>query len=150
MVEGFDDATVVWTHREPEQAVGSLASFIRATQDMHERSGTIMLDRIGKDVLSFASEMIKRADKFFDNRTKKQTPRCMVMYTELIKDPIGTVKKLYKEVGYEFTAEYEELLEVYVDMDMYNVPAPRSRFISMPRKRSAFPTVTLDLSNRRS
>ena len=82
---------------------------------MHEGSGTIMLDRIGKDVLSFASEMIKRADKFFDNRTKKQTPRCMVMYTELIKDPIGTVKKLYKEVGYEFTAEYEELLEVYVD-----------------------------------
>jgi len=34
--EGFPDATVVWTHREPSQAIASLASFIRATQDMHE------------------------------------------------------------------------------------------------------------------
>ncbi|GMI27458.1 hypothetical protein TeGR_g8644, partial [Tetraparma gracilis] len=35
-------------------------------------------------------------------------------YTELIKDPIGTVKNLYKQLGYPFTPEYEAALKEYI------------------------------------
>jgi len=114
LVEGFPDATIVWTHREPEQAVGSLASFLRATQDMHEGSRAIDLEVIGRDVLRFATEWIRRADDFYENRNAKNNPMANVSYKELIKNPIDTVKRLYKDVGYEFTEEYEGLLKEYI------------------------------------
>lgn len=66
--QGFPDARIVWTHRDATQAVGSLCSFVRATQDMHE-GGDIRLDELGRDVLNFAKEWIERADNFFkENR----------------------------------------------------------------------------------
>lgn len=108
---GFPDATIVWTHRDATQAVGSLCSFVRATQDMHE-GGDIKLDELGGDVLNFAKEWIKRADDFLKANSRDKHPRCNVMYTELIKDPVGTVRKLYNEVGYEFTEVYKRRLEV--------------------------------------
>lgn len=37
------------------------------------------------------------------------------MYTELISDPVLTVKKLYAEVGYDFTPEYEARLKTYIE-----------------------------------
>ena len=115
--EGFPDATVVWTHREPKESVGSLASFVRATQDMHEGKAHIDLKALGDDVLHFGGEWIKRADEFLAKNDKKKHPRSSVMYEELIKDPISTVKKLYKDIGLEFTDEYERRLKIYIDED---------------------------------
>ncbi|GMH68720.1 hypothetical protein TrST_g4400 [Triparma strigata] len=113
--EGFPDATVVWTHREPKQAIGSLCSFVRATQDMHEGSGYIDLEKVGADVNNFGNLWIKRADDFLKSPESKGHKRGNVMYTELIKNPVGTVKKLYGDLGYEFTPEYEKLLKEYVE-----------------------------------
>jgi hypothetical protein len=45
----------------------------------------------------------------------KKHPRSNVMYTELISDPVLTVKKLYAEVGYDFTPEYEGRLKTYIE-----------------------------------
>jgi hypothetical protein len=112
--EGFPDATIVWTHREPTQAIASLASFIRATQDMHEGSGEIRLDKLGANAFNFGAEWIKRADTFLGEAAESKHPRHNVMYTELIKDPVATVKNLYKQVGYDFTPEYEARLVSYI------------------------------------
>ena len=146
LVEGFPDARVVWTHRDPKQAVGSLCSFVRATQDMHE-GGLIDMHGLGKDVEGFAEEVrevkararaflatdravrrlgkppfdsprrsspqwIRRADRFMEGRNSEDT--CSVMYTELIKDPVGTVRSIYKDMGYEFTEEYEGIMREYI------------------------------------
>jgi len=37
-----------------------------------------------------------------------------VKYLELIKNPIEVVKALYKQCDYEFTPEYEKILEEYI------------------------------------
>ena len=39
------------------------------------------------------------------------------MYTDIIKDPVGTIEKLYKELCYNFTDEYKEILEEHVEED---------------------------------
>ncbi|GMH70898.1 hypothetical protein TL16_g05520 [Triparma laevis f. inornata] len=113
--EGFEDATIVWTHREPTQAIGSLCSFVRATQDMHEGASYIDLAKVGADVNNFGNLWIKRADDFLSSEKSKNHQRGNVMYTELIKNPVETVKKLYKDLNYEFTPEYEKLLTEYID-----------------------------------
>ena len=110
---GFPDATIVWTHREAREAVGSLCSFIRATQDMYEGE-FIKLDKLGEDVLNFAKEWIKRADEFFSSKESKGHPTANVHYDDLVKDPVGTVRNLYKDLGRSFTDEYEQRLLTYV------------------------------------
>ena len=112
--EGFPKATIVWTHRPASQAIGSLASFVRATQDMHE-GGDIELDKLGGDVLNFGREWIKRADDFLETENAKANHhRGHVMFNNLVKDPIATVKQLYKDIDYEFTPEYEERMKAYI------------------------------------
>jgi hypothetical protein len=114
--EGFPDATIVWTHRKPTEAIGSLASFVRATQDMHEGSAEgINLEGLGQNVRHFGNSWIKRADDFLQNPRNKNHKRANIMYTQLIKDPIKTIKALYAEVGYEFTGEYEQKLREYIE-----------------------------------
>jgi len=77
-------------------------------------SGEIRLDKLGSNAFNFGAEWIKRADTFFESKEGSKHNKSNVLYTELVKDPIGTVKKLYKDVGYEFTAEYEAKLKEYV------------------------------------
>ena len=71
--------------------------------------------QVGADVNNFGNLWIKRADDFLKSPESKGHKRGNVMYTELIKNPVGTVKKLYGDLGYEFTPEYEKLLKEYVE-----------------------------------
>lgn len=117
LIENFPDANIIWTHRDMNQSVPSFCSFTRACQDAYE-GGTIQLDKTGQNVLGFAKEVVKRGDAFFEKQKGKQC--ASVMYTDIIKDPVGTVEKLYKDFGYEFTDEYKEILEKHVEEDRLN------------------------------
>jgi len=114
LYKGFPDANVVWTHRDPCEAMSSLASLLRTSQDFHEGSGLIHLDKLGKDVTHYAKFMLQRADEFHSDPKNKSCSHSDIQYKELIADPIGTVRELYSKFGYEFTAEYECILNKYI------------------------------------
>ena len=78
---------------------------------MHE-GADIKLDELGQKTLKLWSAMIKRADKDFSNSAADSS---QVKYTNLVKDPIGTVKQVYAEFGWEYTAEYDEKLRAYLE-----------------------------------
>lgn len=40
-----------------------------------------------------------------------------INYENLVKDPIGTVKQVYQTFGWEFTSQYEEILQSYLAED---------------------------------
>jgi hypothetical protein len=42
-------------------------------------------------------------------------PCCHVIYEELVKEPINAVKKIYQMHNWEFTTEYEKILQQYID-----------------------------------
>ena len=69
-------------------------------------------------MVTYAKNMYERGDAFFDSMDKSSS-YCgsHVMYKDLIKDPIGTVQKLYTEFGYEFTDAYKSKLEEYLFED---------------------------------
>jgi len=117
LVQGFPDARLVWTHRDLNDAIPSFCSFLRACQDMYEGERYLQLDELGKDIMSSSQKFLKNAHDFYKSTSQEKNPHSSVMYKDLIKDPVGTVRNLYKELGYEFTAEYEKILTEFIAAD---------------------------------
>lgn len=114
----FPDARIIWTHRDPKECLPSLASLIRAGQDLCEGSGIIQLDELGQHMLTYADLMYHRGDKFYSTVEKKSDfCRSNVLYNSLINDPVGTVRSLYNDFGYEFTDEFKTNIEAYLVED---------------------------------
>jgi len=108
----FPDAKLIWTHRHPISAVTSLCSLLKAMHQIYfEQEGRDdknlgrMVSKISGDLLTSAPDAIKESG----------LPCSNVVYNSLVHDPIGTVKSIYKEYGWEFTAEYEKILENYLE-----------------------------------
>mmetsp|Transcript_6173 Transcript_6173/g.8167 ORF Transcript_6173/g.8167 Transcript_6173/m.8167 type:complete len:460 (+) Transcript_6173:437-1816(+) len=117
LVKAFPDARIVWTHRDPKTAIPSFCSFLRACQDMYEAASYIQLDKIGRNLMYCTDIFLKRGHDFFMKSSQKANPHTSVHYGDLIKDPVGTVKAIYAQLGYEFTNEYEKILVDYIEKD---------------------------------
>lgn len=125
LTNAFPDARLVWTHRDPKECLPSLASLVRAGQDVCEGSGVVQLDELGRHMLTYADEMYQRGERFFgatrendsSSAQQRQHRGAHVVYEDLVRDPVGTVRDLYRAFGYEFTEEYERNIESYVAED---------------------------------
>jgi len=114
----FPDARIVWSHRDPKECLPSLSSLVRAGQDLCEGSGVIQLDELGQHMVTYADDMYKRGDIFFDKINEKSSfYGSHVLYKKLLSDPIETVRDLYDDFGYEFTDEYKRNIESYLRED---------------------------------
>lgn len=98
----FPDARLVWTHRDPCKATGSFLSLIRAVSGCN---ATLDLDFLRRYYPHQMAEHVRRpmavkqrlgADRIHD-----------VHYADLLRDPIETMRALYRQLGDAFTAEAE-------------------------------------------
>jgi len=84
-------------------------------------TGGIDLGRLGRQCLDFVQEWLRRGDEFFDANQKSSTrdrhPATHVLFPDLMNDSIGTVKKIYRDLGLSFTPEYEHILQERILMD---------------------------------
>jgi len=117
LVEVFPDADIIWVHRDLKKVIPSAVKFLLPFWDIHE-TGPFDTQEIGFQVLKYMSTASQKADKFFneakDNALYSVTH---VKYDDLIPDPIGTVKKIYEKLGYEFTDEYHNILANFIAKD---------------------------------
>jgi hypothetical protein len=90
------DANVIQTHRDPRKVMGSICSLIGMMQNVTCRQ--VDLARVGHENLSIWGDSMDRAlraratlapERFFD-----------VHYLELVRDPIGMVRRIYGHFGY--------------------------------------------------
>lgn len=91
----FPDAKLVWTHRDPAQALPSLGSMFRTFADMCERQPCNLHD-IGAEQLQFWSTCVEQASVMLRNR---RDGVAHVKYKDLIQQPLATVEHLYDELG---------------------------------------------------
>jgi hypothetical protein len=99
----FPDACVVQAHRDPLKAVASFCSMVTIIRKMY--SDQEDLKQIGESCLSLLSMALDRAMK---TRETANTHRfCDVNYQELIDDPIGIVKNIYRCFGYDMDPHME-------------------------------------------
>lgn len=107
----YPDARVIWTHRDPFTATGSLCSIISLSHMAH--MGKIDAEWLAED---YSWQAAEHANRIMDFRDKHGESRIIdVHYADLTRDPLGEMKKLYAKLGDDFTAEAEAGIQGWVD-----------------------------------
>ena len=107
----YPDARVIWTHRDPYTATGSLASLIQLSHRMF--LGEPDYKWLGEN---YSWQQFQHVNRIMDFRDKFGEDRIIdVHYADLMRDPIGTTRALYAQLGDDFTAEAEAGIQGWVD-----------------------------------
>ena len=113
LARAVPEATIVHTHRNLNEVMPSFCSLSAVFISMY--TDTLKPERIGPKAMEFAGEII---DRMQQARSEVDGSRiCDVRYPDLVGDPIGTVRRIYDEHGYQFTPEYEAALKQWLDQD---------------------------------
>ncbi|MCD0443501.1 sulfotransferase [Glycomyces sp. A-F 0318] len=107
LLKVFEDATIVWTHRDPAAVMGSWCSLVETGRALHHRAydaaaiGPEWLDLFGKGVAAArAVRSTAPRERFVD-----------VPYRSLTADPRACLPELFARLGMEWTAKEEGNLE---------------------------------------
>ncbi len=106
----YPDAQLVMTHRDPVEVVGSACSLLKAVRPMF--SDDVDFKAIGENMLSTFDKMIERTlaykekhgwDSIYD-----------MQYADVVRDPIGEIKKVYKHFDEPLSAEAEAAMNAFM------------------------------------
>ncbi len=107
----YPDARLVWTHRDPFTAMGSFCSILSLSHRAY--MGHVDTEWLGENCQYQAYE---HANRIMDYRDKHgEDSVADVHYAELLSNPIGTMRALYKTLGDEFTPEAEQAMQEWLD-----------------------------------
>jgi len=111
LLKVYPDARLVWTHRDPYTAMGSFCSII--TLGNMSFAGSTDPEWVGTNCTYQAA---LHANRIMDTRDKLGEDSIIdVHYADLTNDPLGTMRKLYKALGDDFTAEAESAMQRWLD-----------------------------------
>lgn len=106
LLAAIPNALVVQTHREPVEVLGSMNSFM---QTMHAGiCDDFDKRRMAATNTGILEELISRGEK--DLATVSSEQVIHIRYRDLVKNPIETVRDIYRHFGLDFTEELESRL----------------------------------------
>lgn len=103
----YPDAQLVMTHRDPVEVVGSACSLIRHIRPMF--SDHVDLPAIAAEMIATFDLMIERQEAF--RASHGTTAIFDISYRDQIRDPIGTMRRLYAHFDEPFTTATESGME---------------------------------------
>jgi hypothetical protein len=98
------------THRDPVDVVGSACSLLKAVRPMYTDS--VDLAAIGVTMVETFDKMIERTIAYKEQHG--QDSIYDLQYTDLMRDPIGEIKKLYEHFSEPFSAQAEEAMTAFM------------------------------------
>jgi hypothetical protein len=104
LLEQFPDACIVQTHRDPVKSIPSVCNLLLSMRRAAQ-AGTVDLRDIGARELSVWSEAVQRADQV---RANYKGTVVDVLHREFHADPIGIVKKIYRQFDFELVPGVEQ------------------------------------------
>jgi len=107
----FPDAKLIWNHRHPVSAVPSLCSLLKAFHQLYYEPECRDECELGKKIKYVSEKLLMQAPKDIEESGLESAN---VVYNELIKDPSNTVKKIYKTFNWDYTVEYDTILQAYL------------------------------------
>lgn len=107
LAEAFPGARFAVTHREPEEAIASLASLVAITRSAS--SDHVDLALLGRTVLAASVQAAQRAQAARD--TLEPEAFADVRYPALLADPVGVVRTIYERFGLPFTRVFERRMQ---------------------------------------
>ncbi len=99
----YPDAQLVMTHRDPVDTVGSACSLVHAVRKLY--SDDVDPKAIAETLVHTFDLMIERQQAYRDKHG--QDSIFDIQYAEQLKDPIGTMRRLYAHFGEPLTPEAE-------------------------------------------
>ena len=116
LLAAYPDACLVQTHREPAKMVASLANMIRALRRARYPDIAELLEpaSIARSVLYHFGTALQRGvasrevsgveSRFLD-----------IAYRDLVRDPVGTVRRIYDRFDLPWTATFDERLKSHIN-----------------------------------
>eukprot|EP00922_Rhytidocystis_sp_ex-Travisia-forbesii_P020004 GHVS01029517.1.p1 GENE.GHVS01029517.1~~GHVS01029517.1.p1 ORF type:complete len:2046 (-),score=279.27 GHVS01029517.1:105-6029(-) len=101
LLETYPDAMIVFMHRDPKEIMGSWGSLVKHTQEAMLTE--VDKEQLGKIELDGMSKMIGSALTYRQNHPETKSRFCDLQYKDLVSDPIGTLKKMYKHFDLTLT-----------------------------------------------
>ncbi|MDP9140975.1 MAG: sulfotransferase [Pseudomonadota bacterium] len=99
----YPDAQLVMTHRDPAEVVGSACGLLRLVRPMY--SDKVDLREIAQTLLHTFDLMIERQNVY--RATHGEQSIYDIQYLDQLRDPVGTMRRLYAHFGEAFTADTE-------------------------------------------
>lgn len=104
----YPDACFVQTHRDPMQAIASVSSLIAILRRIF--SEKIDPLQIGRDAIRYWSETLHT---FLQQRDRLIRGRiCDVQYSEIRRDPIAALRRVYRYFGWSLSREAERRMRI--------------------------------------
>lgn len=107
----FPDAKIVWTHRHPVSAVPSLCSLVKSLFQVYYENESRSDALLGRKVRDLSSRFLLECDK---DIKESGLPCSHIHYEDLIRDPVGVVKKIYANNNWVFSDAYQTVLQEYL------------------------------------
>ena len=107
----YPDASLVMTHRDPAEVVGSCCSLIKYVRAIY--SDDVDLKGIGESFMNTFGVMIARAQAFKAERGAQSIYD--VQYADTVREPMGEVRKIYRHFDMDFTPAIESAMQGYLD-----------------------------------
>jgi Sulfotransferase family len=110
----FPDVQLVWMHRDPLKTVSSAVNMIGTILWMRSDQG---LDARSTAQLTNPAGLAGFFGLVMDQMEQGKVPVSQfrnIQYVDLIKDPVGTVDKLYRDMGIQLTDRARQAMETYV------------------------------------
>ena len=112
----YPDARLIWTHRDPLTATGSFCSLI--TTAHMGFLGRADVEWISQDM---PWQAVQHAERGMNARDRIGEDRVIdVHYADMIRTPIETMRKLYAQLGDDFTPEAEAGMQKWLDDNPQN------------------------------
>lgn len=110
LLKTYPDARLVWTHRDPLTATGSFCSLMKMASSAFGL--TPDLDYIAKN---YSWQAVEHANRIMDSRARLGRDRIIdVHYADLMRDPVGSMRMLYRALNDDFTAEAEQGMRAWL------------------------------------
>lgn len=106
----FPDAMIVQTHRDPLQAVPSVASLIAAARRLFEGVQSDPAE-VGRRETEFWALALARAEA---TQGRTQKPLFDLEFSDFAQDQLGAVKAIYRHFGLELNREVEAAMQAWL------------------------------------
>ncbi len=108
----YPDARVIWTHRHPQSVLSSVASL--DTTLRHAFSDHQDPSAIGRENLYHFADHLERSLSVRDSPGPWQTQMLDISYTDLMKNPLGEVQRIYDHFGLTLHREAAGKMEQFL------------------------------------
>src|SRR5215475_1090488 len=111
LLEVYPDARLVWTHRDPITATASFCSLLTLAHQGFR--GRIDVEWLAQNC---PWQAVQHGERIMDARDQLGEDRIIdVHYADLMREPLGTMRKLYRSLGDEFTPAAEAGMRAWLD-----------------------------------